>query len=113
MMHCTGSLSILIEVNTTKEKEKKRMKKQILAAVAVLALSASSAFALTGPGAGVIGSIRDMTANGSGAVDSQGRVCAFCHTPHHAATGLAAPLWSRPTEVGQNFVPYASGTFGI
>jgi hypothetical protein len=71
------------------------------------------------PGGGVLNSKHDLTYsgnNGSGLTpDNQGRVCAFCHTPHHAIppgtlpTGYA-PLWSHQVSTMTVTTPYASAT---
>ena len=82
------------------------MKKDLLLAVAVTALSASSVIAatyeqLTPAGGGVLGSVHDMNSVANAInKDAQGRVCAFCHTPHHAIVDATAqadymPLWSH------------------
>lgn len=63
-----------------------------LGVVAVTALSASMAFA----SGSVVNSRHNM--NVYSTPDSQQRVCAFCHTPHHADTSAALdynPLWSH------------------
>lgn len=104
----------------------------VLSAAAIVTLSAT-AFAAPGdgtPGSGVYGSVHDLT-NGpalSGApggtrvtgfiADSQLRLCAYCHTPHHAiiqgdaAAGTAdfLPLWSHQVSA-VSYQPYASATF--
>lgn len=86
--------------------------KKVLAVVCFASTMASvSAFALTFNGtntaaAGVVASKHNMLKyNETGlSADSQGRVCAFCHTPHHALAGTQManymPLWSHelPTE---------------
>lgn len=38
------------------------------------------------------------------------RVCAFCHTPHHANTDVAGPLWNRFVDQGQVYSVYQSAT---
>ena len=105
--------------NITNNQKEKEMKKKMLIAVAVSALSATSAFAAitVGAGAGVLGSVHDMNNVGGGiAKDNQGRVCAFCHTPHHAIdstdpnAGDYMPLWSHKLTT-QGFTQYDSGTF--
>jgi hypothetical protein len=53
--------------------------------------------------------------NGVGGLtaDAQGRVCAFCHTPHHAlslASGEATPLWSHQFTGTATYKPYQSPT---
>lgn len=82
---------------------------------------AASSFAATG---GIVSSKHNMNnyINGVGTdrtapvgltEDSQGRVCAFCHTPHHAAEDMTAdylPLWSRTLSDG-TFSEYDSVTF--
>ena len=91
------------------------MKKKLLIALAVSALTATSVYAAVtaGAGAGVLGSVHDMNVVGNQITpDAQGRVCAFCHTPHHAimAGGDYAPLWSHDLTT-QTFVQYDSATF--
>jgi hypothetical protein len=77
------------------------MKKQLLVALALTAVSAATAFAGAGAGTGVLGSVHDMNVavNGTLTADNQGRVCAFCHTPHHAIVDATdadyLPLWSH------------------
>ena len=91
--------------------------KKILLALSLVALSAVAFAAPGDPGLGVLDSVHDMrTATGSGPGSDFGgndRVCAFCHTPHHAYQGSDPneyyPLWSR-TLNGENFAPYASST---
>jgi len=36
-------------------------------------------------------------------------VCVFCHTPHNAASGAAAPLWNRSTP-SRTYLMYSSST---
>ena len=86
--------------------------KKILTVVALLALVATIAYAGTTPGTGLVDSPHDMNKVTGLTADNQGRVCAFCHTPHHAVdlSGQYNPLWSHePTAItGQ---PYQSATF--
>ena len=98
--------------------------KKILSLLALVSLAATVVYAAPTalPGDGVINSPHDMNVaarlNGAGG-DAQGRVCAFCHTPHHAldpATGLAAgvdymPLWSHNLSTNNTFTTYGSATF--
>lgn len=108
------------------------MKKMLslLCVAAVSALFASAAFAAGGnvPGSGVWQSVHDLTngPNGSGApasvpgfvTDPQQRLCAYCHTPHHAILVGSAeangadylPLWSHEVSA-VNYTPYVSATF--
>ncbi len=106
------------------------MKKMIalLVAGAMATLGASLASAGVDPGTGLYYSVHDLTngPNGSGApisvsgfvVDSQQRLCAYCHTPHHAiivgsaeaGTADYLPLWSHAVSQ-QTYTPYVSATF--
>jgi hypothetical protein len=92
------------------------MKKILLAAVALLGMSTGVALAAQGdPGTGVLGSVHDMRGPQVNATDWGGndRVCAFCHTPHHAYQGTNPsdyyPLWSRQLDETQ-FTAYQSTT---
>ena len=95
------------------------MKKQILTALVLTGLSAAVAYATPTavPGAGVVNSVHDMSA-AVGAVDfgNNGRVCAFCHTPHHAVDmgSNYTPLWSRSnSNATTTYTPYQSATFDV
>lgn len=87
--------------------------KKFLIVLALLTIPVSS-FAGAAPGTGIVGSPHDMnayaTGGGDATVDAEGRVCAFCHTPHHASTTANAPLWSRAVSVTA-YAPYTSNTF--
>ncbi len=82
----------------------KTKKNMLVACFVGLALTfgiAGVSMAGSDPGTGIVGSKHDMRgyaeANG-GARDQFERVCAYCHTPHHAVEDLSAdymPLWSR------------------
>jgi len=90
-------------------------KKMVLAALSIVALSGTIAFAGTAARTGIPGSIHDMTKYGALAgtdpEQQQGRVCAYCHTPHHAITdgNDYLPLWSH-TVTTNTFTPYATAT---
>jgi hypothetical protein len=90
------------------------MKKILIGVFGIIATCSALAFGGAAPTTGVLGSVHDMRAS-AGAVDIGGndRVCAFCHTPHHAYQGTNPsdyyPLWSRQLDV-QSFTPYASST---
>lgn len=98
------------------------MKRMLLVIVAAVALGAMAipAFAGTGAGTGIISSVHDITAYSKlagnvGLVigDNEGRVCVFCHTPHHADTDASLdynPLWSH-TVTTQTYTPYVTATF--
>ena len=90
-----------------------------LCALAMTFGAASAALAGSTPGSGIVGSKHDMRlyagVNG-GHVDEHGRVCAYCHTPHHAVEDTDAdymPLWSRAVTEYSNFTPYSSNTFSF
>ncbi len=76
-----------------------------------LSLGATLAFAGINAGTGIVGSKHDMNRmNTTG--DQYGRVCAYCHTPHHALDPNASdymPLWSHNLTT-QNFQAYESTT---
>ena len=40
---------------------------------------------------------------------SETQVCVFCHTPHEATTGIAAPLWNRQLS-SATYTPYSSAS---
>jgi hypothetical protein len=79
-------------------------------------MGASLAYAGAGAGTGVVNSKHDMrtyAATHGGTADSLQRVCAYCHTPHHAVEDANAdymPLWSR-TVTAATFAGYVSTTF--
>ena len=89
-------------------------KKLILVSFCILAMalgSFSSVFAGPLPGTGIVGSKHDMRSYDPDG-DVANRVCAYCHTPHHAVEDLNAdymPLWSRTTTT-QTFTGYNSTT---
>ena len=104
--------------------------RKLISYIFILAnLSATlSVYAGSVPGTGVFNSIHDLTNGPDGkgiplsvpgfVTDSQKRLCAYCHTPHHAIfVGSAGnngadtlPLWSHQV-TNLNFTPYASSTF--
>ena len=96
------------------------MKKTIIALCAASLIFAGNAYALhfngtNTPGTGVVGSKHDMTQY-TDISDSEGRVCAFCHTPHHSITGDPneyLPLWSHSLTTQTSFTPYKSATFDV
>ncbi|WP_225911685.1 cytochrome c3 family protein [Desulfuromonas versatilis] len=89
--------------------------KRLLLSALLLTLTAAPSLAGTAPGTGVVGSLHDMNTISGATDDPQARVCAFCHTPHHAMadpTGEQQPLWSHQyTSYISNWTPYASPTF--
>ena len=89
------------------------MKKRILSAFLFVAVTAAAmAFAAVGdPKTGVVGSVHDMRNYGGSTNDPQDRVCAYCHTPHHAATtgNDYLPLWSHTVST-EALSPYWSAT---
>ena len=78
--------------------------------IVIMALWALPAFAGPAPGTGIVGSQHDMNLVSN--PDTLNRVCAFCHTPHHALDDANAnylPLWSHEMTT-QTFQPYDSVT---
>lgn len=94
------------------------MKKQILVALCILG-AAVVANAGPLPGTGVEKSVHDMNSLSYTTKDDQGRVCAFCHTPHHAIDTTVAtqstylPLWSHTPNTATNFTAYGTGDGNI
>lgn len=104
------------------------MRNKILVTVTALAgvaLGATLAHAAAGSnGGGLVGSKHDMNAYMSlpgigGTKDSMGRVCAYCHTPHHAESPdgtIYTPLWSREASMPEGmdtYAEYKSQTFNV
>jgi hypothetical protein len=90
------------------------MKKQIAVVVAVgLTLgAAAAAFGAAARGAGVVGSPHDLYSQAAyKGNESQGRICAYCHTPHHAATSatMYLPLWSK--DLSQDTATFTTGYY--
>lgn len=87
--------------------------KKVLLAFGIVALTAALATAGPNPQTGILGSSHDMNefATGAGDADPQGRVCAYCHTPHHAIQNGSEymPLWAHQLNA-QSFAPYSSAT---
>lgn len=88
--------------------------KKLLLSACLITFAAAPAFASQVPGTGVVGSVHDMNTITGATPDDQGRVCAFCHTPHHAMadpTGEQQPLWSHEyTGYITNYIAYESPT---
>lgn len=95
-----------------------------IAVLAGLALGATVAYAGNTPGTGIVGSKHDMNMlitsqpTAGALADTQGRVCAFCHTPHHKVDASMTdynPLWSHTlnnvafTAYGQKTVTFDGG----
>lgn len=86
--------------------------KKFLILFALLSMAATS-FAGTDPTTGVVGSLHDMNTITGATDDVEGRVCAFCHTPHHAiqdATADYLPLWAHELNTSTSFAPYSTVT---
>jgi len=84
------------------------------------------------PGGGIVGSAHDLAAGyppaGPAVTDTLGRICIYCHTPHHAykAFGVAIgsgemaptaaydylPLWNHPFSTTLAFDTYSNGGGG-
>lgn len=102
------------------------MKKVTIAVSFVSLLVATSAYALNFtqdgatnvPGQGVNKSKHNMLLFQGTVKDGEGRVCAYCHTPHHALAageeGDYMPLWSHTllnTAQRAGYTPYKTATF--
>lgn len=95
-----------------------KTKKNLLVACFVgLALTfgiAGTAVADLAAGTGIAGSKHDMTSVALSGTTTETRICAFCHTPHHAEMFAGQdymPLWSRPDMGATGFAQYDSATF--
>ena len=89
--------------------------KKVLATVVALGCLAAAGTALGGvaAGTGVNGSLHDMTKITGTNVDIMGRVCVYCHTPHHAdvTDGTAnLPLWNHELTSDDQFTAYTWAT---
>ena len=89
--------------------------KKVLATIAVIGCISAAGTALAGipAGTGVNGSLHDMTLVVPGTADSMGRVCVYCHTPHHAVVtdGSAnLPLWNHALTPDDQFTAYTWAT---
>lgn len=96
------------------------MEKKLVAVVALAGLTLGGTLAYgvdyTADGQGIVGSKHDMNKLPDAGVtqDGQGRVCAFCHTPHHKlADGNLTynPLWSHTISNELGWKMYQSVTF--
>jgi hypothetical protein len=80
--------------------------------IAAFLLTTITVFAGTAPGSGILGSKHDINTLSGATGDAELRVCAFCHTPHHAADPSASdylPLWSHEITT-LTYLPYQSAT---
>lgn len=87
------------------------MRNKIIMTLAMVTFGATCAFAGVGAGTGIQGSMHDISNVVTGS-DGQQRVCAFCHTPHHADQSGNLdynPLWAHAVTTN-TFTPYASLT---
>jgi hypothetical protein len=89
------------------------MKKQTMTAVAFCVIGVAVA-AFGAPGDGIIGGphdLRSLAGNNTTDAGTGGRVCAYCHTPHHAVSGTSyLPLWARTIDTQTFTTPYVSTT---
>ena len=101
------------------------MKKMLVTSLALGIMAiAGSAFAASvtyTPGAGIVGSVHDLSSGGVGAVyptnDPQDRICVVCHAPHHAlkpadyaATDFQyLPLWNHELTTNTDWIMYSAG----
>jgi len=90
------------------------MKKVLASVVALGCFAAGTALAGMPAGTGVNGSLHDMTAVQPATADEMGRVCVYCHTPHHATKDDAGvdnyPLWNHALVDPSTYVAYTWAT---
>ena len=62
--------------------------------------------------AGVSNTVHNLGSTGPGTNNTTGttEVCVFCHTPHGANTGVAAPLWNKSVPDTAGYDSYSSST---
>ena len=89
--------------------------KKVLVTIAAVGCLAAAGTALAGipAGTGVNGSLHDMTKVVPGTADTMGRVCVYCHTPHHAVVSQGSsnlPLWNHEITADNQFLPYQWAT---
>ena len=91
--------------------------KKILLTLLLVAFLAAPSFAADNTNPGVVNSVHDLSIGSGGGgmsttiTTTEVRVCAFCHTPHHAIASVDyAPLWSHETP-DAIFTQYSSPTF--
>ena len=92
------------------------MKKTMLIGMAlgIVALTATSSFATISNSAHDLSSTGGSSSLGVGtAVDTQDRICIYCHTPHNAIKTSAAlsysPLWNRAYQSAHTYTMYENG----
>jgi hypothetical protein len=91
------------------------MMKKLLttAALATLVIaSAGIAQAFEAPASGIYHTPHDIRYKVPAITDVQDRLCAFCHTPHHALDASGGPLWSHALST-QNPAAYSSPSFDV
>jgi hypothetical protein len=89
--------------------------KKVLATIAAIGCLSAAATAMGGipAGTGINGSLHDMTRVVPGSADEMGRVCVYCHTPHHAVVSNGAnnlPLWNHNMTDDDQFTAYTWAT---
>ncbi len=84
--------------------------KTIAAIFAAMGLLAYSATAQAQVG-GIATTKHNLSTTGTGSIKTDGttEICVFCHTPHGADTGVAAPLWNR-AQTTATFQVYSSSS---
>jgi predicted CXXCH cytochrome family protein len=75
-------------------------------AVAVAALAPADAFAQIATSKHNLGSGGNSATNST--FNGTAEICVFCHTPHGANTGVAAPLWNKTVPAGP-YTTYSTG----
>jgi hypothetical protein len=88
------------------------MFKKLMTAAALSAIVvayAGIANAGTAPASGIYQTPHDIR-NSMSLTETQDRLCAYCHTPHHALDNTLGPLWAHAVTT-ENPTPYSSPSF--
>lgn len=78
----------------------------------LLAILGLLGFASATRAAGIADTKHNLSSSGTGSIhvsSGTSEICVFCHTPHGADTGVAAPLWNR-AQTTATFSMYTSPT---
>lgn len=63
--------------------------------------------------AGIQNTKHNLSSTGTNIIKgSTNEICIYCHTPHHAATGVTAPLWNRVASTATYTMYSGTGTGG-
>lgn len=107
-----GRVRVMTGTDATRKRTKRANSRERVAAwLAVgMAVVAAVGVAVTVRGASVVGSKHDIADPAS---PDRGRVCMYCHTPHHANNSFGypnPPLWNRYIDTSKVYQVYSSTT---